>query len=130
PVPALDRELRFVHACFHAVLGDFPPRVTALADVARMLGSGPVHLARVRDLAARWRSGVVIASAIATAWTTFSLPRTAAVEWAFEYVPSRFERTALAAYLGAGRSYARQMVAAIPAIRGIGAKVTYTSSLL
>lgn len=129
-VAAMDRDRRFLHACFHAVLGDFPPRVTALRDVARMTVAGAVDMDRVRDLARRWRAGVVVASAIATAWTTFTLARTSTVTWAFEYVPTRFERNALAAYLGPGRSYARQMAAAIPAIRGLGAKATYVSSLL
>lgn len=129
-VPALDRDLRFLHACFHAVLGDFPPRLTSLRDVAQLLGTGRVDLDRVRAIACRWRAGVVIASAVASAWTTFALHRTPAIDWAFTYVPSRYERTALAAYLGSGRSYARQMVAAIPAISGLGAKVTYASALL
>jgi len=129
-VRVLDRDLRFVHACFHAVLGDFPPRLTSLRDVAQMSMSGSVDMDRARTLARRWRAGVVLASAVATAWTTFRLPRAPAIEWAFSYVPSRYERTALAAYLGPGRSYARQMVAALPAIRGIGPKVTYASALL
>jgi hypothetical protein len=127
---ALDRDRRFLHACFHAVLGDFPPRLTSLRDVARLTVADGVDLARARALARRWRAEVVVASAIATAWTTFRLRRIPAVEWAFAYVPSRYERNALAAYLGSGRSYARQMVAALPAIRGIGPKVSYASALL
>lgn len=129
-VLALDAERRFLHACFHAVLGDFPPRVTALRDVALLVRRGRVDLDRTRDLARRWRAGVVVASAVATAWSVLSLPRSATVEWAFTYVPSRYERTALAAYLGSGRSYARQMAAAIPAIRGLRPKLSYASALL
>jgi hypothetical protein len=129
-VLALDVERRFLHACFHAVLGDFPPRLTALRDVARMVRGGRVDLDRTRDLARRWRAGVVVASAVATAWSVLSLPRSSTVEWAFTYVPSRYERTALAAYLGSGRSYARQMAAAIPAIRGLRPKLSYASALL
>ena len=129
-VAALDRDRRFLHACFHAVLGDFPPRLTALRDVAHLLVTGPVDVERVQALARRWRAGVVVATAVATAWTTFGLRRSPAVEWAFTYVPSRYERSALGAYLGSGRSYARQMVAALPAIRGIGSKLAYASALL
>jgi hypothetical protein len=129
-VPTLDCDLRFLHACFHSVLGDFPPRLTALRDVAQMLTTGSVDLERARTLARRWRAGIVLASAVATAWTTFRLRRTPAVEWAFSYVPSRYERNALAAYLGAERSYARLMVAAIPAIRGVVPKLTYARALL
>src|SRR5207244_11507780 len=68
-VVALDREGRFLHACFHAALGDFPPRITALRDVARLVRSGRVDLVRARDLARRWRAGVVVASAVTTAGT-------------------------------------------------------------
>jgi hypothetical protein len=127
---ALDPECRFLHACFHAVLGDFPPRLTSLRDVAVLARTGRVDLRRARELARRWRAGIVVASAVATTWTTFRLRRTADVEWAFTYAPSRYERHALAAYLGAGRSYARQMVAALPAIRGLGPKVSYAAALL
>jgi len=99
-------------------------------DVAQLARSGRVDLERVRELACRWRAGVVVASAVATAWSVFGLTRSPAVEWAFTYVPSRYERSALAAYLGPGRSYARQMVAAIPAIRGVRPKLSYASALL
>jgi hypothetical protein len=130
PVTALDREGRFLHACFHAALGDHPPRLTSLRDVARLAGSSRTDVTHARALARRWRAEVVLASAVATAWTTFRLPHTAEVEWAFTYVPSRYERTALAAYVGPGRTYARQMAAALPAIHGLRSKLTYASSLL
>jgi hypothetical protein len=129
-VDALDPERRFLHACFHAVLGDHPPRLTSLREVAQLARSGRIDVGHARELAHRWRAGVVVASAVATAWSAFRLPRTPAVEWAFAYTPSRYERTALAAYLGSGRSYARQMVAALPAIRGIRPKLSYVSALL
>jgi hypothetical protein len=129
-VEVLDEDLRFVHACFHAVLGDFPPRLTALRDVAQMLTTGRVDLDRVQAIAVRWRAGVVLATAVASAWTVLRLPRDPALEWAFRYVPTRFERSSLGAYVGARRSYARQMIAAVPALPGIGARLRYVVSLL
>jgi hypothetical protein len=129
-VMALERDHRFLHACFHAALGDFPPRVTALRDVAQLARSGAVDMQRVRATARRWRAETVVASAIATTWTMLGIRRTPSVDWAFRYVPSRYERTALAAYLGPQRSYARQMVAGIPAIAGLGPKLSYASALL
>lgn len=130
PVAALDRDLRFVHACYHAVLGDFPPRLTALRDVAQMTLGGRLDLDRVRAVATRWRGTIVIAAAVATTWTTLRLPRTDAVEWAYTYVPSRYERWALGAYVGSRRSYARQMVAAVPAVRGWSARAAYVGSMV
>jgi hypothetical protein len=129
-VPTLDVDHRFLHACFHAALGDFPPRLTSLREVAQLLLGGRVDLARVRTVADRWRAGVVVASAITASWTTLRLPRSTSVDWAFEYVPSRFERRALAAYIGDRRSYGRQMIAAIPAVRGWRARAVLVSSLL
>jgi hypothetical protein len=129
-VRVLDRERRLLHACYHAVLGDFPPRLAALRDVGRMVLSGRVDLDAARATAARWRAGVVLASAVATAWSVLRLPRSSAIEWAFTYVPTRFERTALAAYVGPHRSYARQMAAAVPAIPGWRARAEYVSALV
>jgi hypothetical protein len=95
-----------------------------------MVVDGRVDLDRAREMAARWRAGVVVASAVASAWTVLRLARRPAVEWAFHYVPSRFERTALAAYVGPHRSYARQMIAAVPAVPGVRDRVRYVSSLV
>jgi hypothetical protein len=129
-VRALDSEGRFLHACYHAALGDFPARLASLRDVAQMLLGGAIDIDRARATAGRWRAGVVLASAVATAWSVFRLPRTTSVDWAFTYVPDRFERVALGAYVGPRRSYARQMAAAVPAVRGWRNRAAYVFALV
>ena len=39
-IAGIDRELAFVHACFHAALGDFPPRLVPLRDVVELHEAG------------------------------------------------------------------------------------------
>jgi len=129
-LPALPREQRFLHACVHAVLGDSPPRLAALRDVAQ-IGSHPtLDLEVVNATATRWRIGVVVARAVDEAWCRFDLAQSDLVRWARVYRPSRFEDRALLAYIGPDRSYARQMVAAVGAVPGARAKARYVRTML
>lgn len=129
-VPTLSREHRFLHACYHASLGDAVPRIVALRDVAQLLLTTDLDFARARSTAGSWRGGIVIARAISVAWERFGLAPTPASEWAAAYVGDRFERRSLAAYVGPNRSYARQMAAAVPAVPGLSAKFAFVRSLL
>lgn len=130
-VAALSRELRLLHACFHAVLGDSPARITALRDVVQIAASPGLDVPGVVERARRWGARVVVAEAVQIAAARLGpvLPAELA-GWARTYRPSRSERRALAAYTGPGRSYARQMVAAVPAIRGFRAKASYLRALV
>lgn len=129
-LPTLCREHRFIHACYHASLGDAVPRIVALRDVAQLLLTTDLDFARARSTAGAWRGGIVIARAISAAWERFALAPTPASEWASAYVGDRFERRAFAAYVGPNRSYARQMAAAVPAVPGLSGKLAFVRSLL
>ena len=59
-LPVLSREHRFLHACFHAALGDAEPRLVALRDVAQMLLMTDLDADRARDTAQHWRAGIVV----------------------------------------------------------------------
>lgn len=127
---ALDAEGRFLDACFHAALGDKRRRLRALRDVAQMILCSPVDTTRVRELCQAWRCGIVIRRAIGLAWDAFTLDATPdIVAWTSTLEPTGFERQALQAYVGAGRSYARQTVAGLQAVRGVGAKLRYAAAL-
>jgi hypothetical protein len=127
----LDPEARFVHACFHASLGDVEPRLVALRDVAQMLLHSTLDAHRVQELCRRWRCGIVVQRATQVAWETFGIAVSPElVRWAQHYLPSEFERRALRAYVGPDRSYARQAVAGLYAVRGIRAKAAYAGALL
>ncbi len=60
-VPALDRESRFLHGCFHAALGDRVARLVALRDVAQLALTTDLDRAVVMARAARWRADAVVA---------------------------------------------------------------------
>ena len=129
-IPVLSREHRLAHACFHAALGDPTPRVVTLRDIAQLVLTTDVDVDATRAACVRWRAGVVMAHAVGAAWETLDLASTPLSEWATAYSGGRFERRSLAAYLGPDRSYARQMIAAVPAVPGWSAKAAYVRSLL
>jgi len=127
----LDLEGRFIHACFRASLGGTEPRLVSLRDVAQIALHTVVDADAVRDRCARWRCGIVVQYATRLAWETFGLSADPElVRWARRYEPSPFERRALRAYLGPKRSYARQAVAGLQAVRGMRAKGAYARALL
>ena len=127
----LDPEDRFIHACFHAALGDVPPRLVPLRDVAQILLHSTVDTDRVRERCADWRCGIVVQRAIRLAWQRLGLDEDREItRWARHYEPGRFEQRALRAYLGDNRSYARQVATGLAAVPGLGAKAAYTRALL
>ena len=128
--PVLSREHRFVHACVHAALGDVAPRIVALRDVAQLLLTTDLDVDQAIVNARAWRMSSVVAAAIESTWDRFGLEATPVSRWADGYRGGRFERRALAAYQGPHRSYARQMIAGVPAIPGTFAKAAYVRSLL
>jgi Uncharacterised nucleotidyltransferase len=126
----LDREGRFLDSCFHAALGAKRPRLVPLRDVAQMTLSPELDVARLRDLCRQWRCGIVVQRAVGLAWDAFRLNVTSdVVQWAREHECSTFERQALHSYVGENRSYARQAVAGIQALRGLRDKVAYAAKL-
>jgi hypothetical protein len=126
----LDREGRFLDACFHAALGAKRPRLVPMRDVAQMALSPELDVARLTDLCRQWRCGVVVQRAVGLAWDELGLSTTTdVVRWARQYKGSRFERQALCSYVGENRSYARQALAGIQALRGLRDKVAYAAKL-
>ena len=130
-VEALDPEVQFVHACIHAQLGDRPPRLVPLRDVAQILLHSSIDIARVRELCRRWRCGIVVQEAIRSAWAVFTIERPNGLDtWVREYEPSNFERWALGSYFGSRPSYARQAVGGLWAIPSVPRKFAYARALL
>jgi hypothetical protein len=127
----LDPEARFLDSCFHAALGRKQPRLVALRDVAQMTLCSPLDVDQVRERCRAWRCGVVVQRAIDLAWDAFALVDTPeVVRWARSHECSLFERRALHAYVGSDRSYARQAVAGLHAVRGVRDKARYATALL
>jgi hypothetical protein len=128
---ALDHPRRFLHACFHASLGDDPPRVLALRDVVELSASPGMDADAVLRWATDWRCRGVVARAVRLANAAFGLGGTQPlVEWAERYEPDGFERRMLRAYTGAHRSYAAQAVTGLAALDGWSARWDYARALL
>ena len=126
----ISRQHRFMHACFHAALGDVSPRLVALRDVAEMLLVNKVDFSDAVVTARAWRAEAVIARAISLAWQRIDLPPNDASAWANTYSPSGYEDRALRAYTSENRSYATQVAAGVTAVSGITGKLAYMRALL
>lgn len=126
----ISRQHRFLHACFHAALGDVSPRLVALRDVAEMLLIKKVNFSDAVVTARAWRAEAVIARAISLAWQRIDLPPNDASAWADTYSPSGYEERALRAYTSENRSYATQVAAGVTAVPGITGKLAYMRALL
>jgi hypothetical protein len=129
PVNCLEIHDATVHACLHAVLGDWPPRLTPLRDVAELLASDQVDPDEVLRRGSEWRSLAVVARGVQLAREAFGLDSTFPLaRWAAGYRPQRWERRALSVY-GEGHTYRRQALAAMPFVPGRLAKLAYARDL-
>ena len=130
-LPALAPEERFVHACFHAVLGSSTPRLLALRDVAQLIVHRVLDTQRVATIAGAWQCEIVVASAVNSAWRTFQLTDDGRLpQWAARFQPRRDQARRLSCYTGRRRSYAGQSMAAVWAIPTIRAKLAYVRALV
>jgi hypothetical protein len=103
---------RLLHASYAAVLGDWPPRLMSLRDVAELVLRERPPLVEVLLMARRWRCEVVVAQAVVVAWRELQITtRAPIVEWAERYTPSRTERMLLASHEGPARAFTRHLAA-------------------
>lgn len=131
PFDALDADERFLHACYHAAIGNARTRLGPLRDLAGMLqrSDDPVNVERALALSDRWRSTAVIARAITLAWDTFALPNVPLARWAADFRPSERDQRALRTYLDLDMGYAARSYAALHAVRGVRAKAAFAWAL-
>jgi hypothetical protein len=129
-LPVLDRTSRFLHACFHASLGDRTARLVALRDVAQLILTTDLDRDEALARAGRWRADAVVARAVRLTWHRLGLAPTDWSRWAGEQRPDRFQARALRAYTAPSRSYATQMAAGLAAVPGVTEKVAYVRALL
>ena len=129
-IHALRAEHRFLNACYHSVLGNTPPRLVPLRDVAELLIAGNVDVDEVRRLAESWCAEAVVALAVRSAWDTFALADATALSfWAYRYEPEPWERRALSVYQRPDAGYAARSLAAVRAIRGTSNKLAFVRAL-
>lgn len=127
---ALGPEERLLHACYHAVLGNSPPRFVPLRDIAQLLLADAVDPDRVRRLATAWRGQAVVAHAINTAWSSLHLTdQVALTTWAREYTPRGREGKELARAISPRYTFTAQAVDAVRAIDRPSDRVAYLVAL-
>jgi len=128
-IPGVDRELGFVHACFHAALGDFPPRLVPLRDVAEFLATGFDADAVIR-LVTNVRCATVLQRALHLVEEELGI-RVGGVlgEWSRRHVPSRFDRWALGTYASRNRSYGAQAAVSVWVMPSLRDRVAFASAL-
>lgn len=130
-VPMLGLEERFLHACYHAALGNAPPRVVPLRDVAQLTLTAGLDRQRVLHLAEAWAGHAVVARAVALTWSTFGLADVVPLSvWAQGYRPSTTERRALDTYVRSDRTYTGKALASLRVIPGPAAKAAFLRALL
>jgi hypothetical protein len=117
-VTALARPHRFLHACYHAALGDWPLRLGSLRDVAEMLRvletpGGAAEAVRVREIAAGWGVEAVVAAAVADTGRLLGGDRGALTEWALGHVPNRRDERWLALHTHPDKTFAAQALATL-----------------
>jgi hypothetical protein len=128
---ALAREERFLHACFHASLGDNPPRLLALRDVAQVLLDGQLDVHLVRALAASWQADSVVSRAVQLMGRAFGIDAAVSplAAWAMAYQPDRRAQRALAAYTDPSGGYPARSLAAVRAVPGLRDKGAFLRAL-
>lgn len=124
---ALSAPNRFLHACYHAALGDWPLRLGSLRDVAQLL---PDTL-DVLDRARAWGVQAVVAAAVADSTRLLGLPVTSpSQDWAMAYVPTKREEHWLGLHTQADKTFAAQAIATLPQLPGIRDKAAYLRALI
>lgn len=128
---ALDRDIRFLHACYHVALGGRDPRLAQLRDIAQLLGSceHPVNVDRCFDLVRSWHAEAVVARAVVLAWDRLELAPTDLSRWATSHEPTRRDVRDLRSYLDPDMGYAARCLTAIAAIPGWRDKSSFARGL-
>ncbi len=125
-LPALDRPSRFLHTCYHAVLGSSRARSSTLRDLVLTAPADAAELRIALGRADRWRGTAVVAAAVALTRQRFGWePTPELAAWAEHTEPSSQERRWLSSSMGADRSYARQMITGLEAVPGAADRVAY-----
>lgn len=128
---ALDREIRWLHACFTAGVADVPPRFASLRDVLQMAADPRLNLGRAGALASQWGVAGVVRRALDLAAVTLDVALPGYVSaWASTLTVGRRETATIRAYTDPGDRYVRLTVGAVRVIPGWRARAQYAAGLL
>lgn len=130
-VPTIAPAHRILHACYHAALGDAPPRLATLRDVAQMVLYTDYDPAEVLGIAREWHGEAVVARALTLTWEHLAIADSVPLSaWAHRHHPTAQEERALARYTQPSRTYAGKAVTALRAIPRVRDKASYLSALV
>lgn len=122
---ALAAPYRFLHACYHAALGDWPLRLGSLRDVAQLMPKASLSVVR------SWGVEAVVAAAVADATRLLGLPQACSVQdWAVGYVPTGRDEQWLGLHTRSDKTFAAQALATLSTLTGVREKVAYLRALL
>jgi hypothetical protein len=128
-IAGLDAETAFVHACFHAALGNHPPRLVPLRDIVQLHTAG-LDTGAVVAMFTSARCESVCRRALDLVAAELEVHLEGPIPaWAGRQRPSRFDRWALQSYASDDRSYAGQVAASIWAIPSLRDRFAYTAAL-
>jgi hypothetical protein len=128
-VAGIDATTAFVHACFHAALGDMPPRLVPLRDIVECYRAG-VDEATVIEIATSAHCQVVFQRAIALVNLILHVHIDGVIpSWARSHQPTAFDRWALRGYTAPNRSYSRQLAASFCALPTVHDRASYAMAL-
>lgn len=128
---ALSRPNRFMHACYHSALGDWPLRLGSLRDVVQLLRHDGADHTELRRLAVTWGVEAVVAAAVADACRLLGTEVDPALSsWAANYRPSNRERRYLALHTHEDETFAAQRIAILWELPGVRDKLSYAWALV
>jgi hypothetical protein len=129
PIAGLNGDLAFLHACFHAALGDNPPRFVPVRDVVECFRIG-IDDEAVIDIAQAVSCGAVVQRAVSLADELLGVALEGVLpDWARSYRPSAFDRWALRGYTAENRSYSRQVAASFCVLPTLRDRASFAASL-
>ena len=127
---ALPMPQRLLQASYAAALGDWPPRLVSLRDVAQLVHREKPNLVDVLLMAREWRCEPVVARAVNLAWDELQLTsEPPVVQWARRFEPTAYQRRMLAWHEGPARAFTRQ-VAAVLVLRGTATRLAYLRAIM
>ncbi|MGH3933157.1 MAG: nucleotidyltransferase family protein [Pseudonocardiaceae bacterium] len=150
-VRALSLPNRFMHACYHAALGDWPLRLGSLRDVGEMLrrvdrgqldpgqldpgqldpGQLDPDGAAIRLLASSWGAEAVVAAAVADSRRLLGITSPGELsDWARRYVPNRREEAWLALHTHTDKTFSAQAIATLRILPRWRDKAAYLRALV
>ncbi len=130
-IRALSRPNRFLHACYHAALGDWPLRLGSLRDVAEMLPAAEQDARVLLRRAAHWGVDAVVAAAVADTLRLLGIATIGELSsWARRYVPSRRDQAWLALHTHADKTFAAQALATLRVLPRVRDKAAYVRALV